>query len=270
MPTQTDMREGTLATVDTFTKLTGDGAGGTLQDSTVPTWARSIKQIGVCAGVDGAAVSGCIMVKLAGATKFGDQVLCVAGHGNIGTTVAVAAATIVLDVDIPVTPGKACEIYGSYAGGDSGTPELGVSITYSSQEGKHAYVSRQGTLTTVDVWNTISTENGTTAVNDHLTQGSKIEQVWVAVGIVPTTQEPVAHYARIQGIGGCLEGNEHTFCAPSYLVSDGTLADGYITGPSVYDVDIPCRPGTVRVQGVKSGAASTGTPELGVTLVYLV
>ena len=270
MPTQTDMREGTLATVDTFGKLTGDGAGGTLQDSTVPTWAHSIKQLAVCAGVDGAAGSGCIMVKLAGATMHGDQIFCVAGHGNIGTTVGCAMATTIYAVDIPVQPGKALEIYGAYAGGDTGTPELGVSVTYSDQPGRHAYVSRQGTLATVDVWATISTENGATVVNDHITQGQKIEQVWVAVGIVPTTQEPVAHYARIQGVGGCIEGNEHTFCAPSFTVSDGTLADTIMSGAHVYDVDIACRPGTVRIQGVKSGAASTGTPELGVTLAYLV
>lgn len=268
MPTQTDMREGVITAVDSFTKLVGDGAGGTLQDSTVPTWARSIKELAVCAGVDDAAVSGCIMVKLSGATTKGDQIFCVGSHANIGTTVAIAAVPLKFAVDVSVQPGKALEIWGSYAGGDTGSPELGVSVTYSEKAGTHAYVSRQGTLTTVDVWNTISTENGTTAVNDHLTQGSRIEQVWVAIGIVPTAAEPVAHYARIQGIGGCLQGNEHTFCAPSYLASAGTIADGYIVDPMIYQVDIPCTPGTVRVQGVKSGAASTGVPELGVTLCY--
>jgi len=268
MPTQTDTREGVVTAVDTFTKLTGDGAGGTLQDITVPNWANSIKHIAVTAGVDDAAVSGNILVKLTGATRFGDQIIGMGAHMNIGTTVGLALAPLQQDVDVPVIPGKALELYGAYAGGDTGSPELGITVTFSEKSGSHRYVTRQGTLTTVDVWNTLSTENGTTAVNDHITQGSKIDQVIISVGIVPTAAEPVAHYARIQGVGGCLQGNEHTFGAQSYICSAGTIADCALSGNMVYDVDIACAPGTVRVQGVKSGAASTGVPEMAVTLVY--
>ena len=270
MPTQTDMREATVGTVDSFTKLTGDGAGGTLQDITVPLWANSIKHIAICAGIDGAVGQGNILVKLTGATKHGDQILAMCGHSNIGTTVGIAGEKIQRDVDIPVQPGKALEIYGCYAGGDTGTPELGVSVTFSDKSGSHRYVTRQAAPTTADVWMTLNTENGTTAVNDHITQGSKIDQLWVVASYGATTQEPLAVYARIQGVGGCIAGNEHTFCGPSFLVSDGTLADCAIFEPMVFDVDIACTAGTVRVQAVSSGATITTDPEVAVTLVYQV
>lgn len=270
MPTQTDMREGVCAAVDTFVKLVGDGAGGILQDITVPSWANSIKAISITAGVDGAAGCGNVLVKLTGATTMGDQILAMCGHANIGVTVALAGERIQRDVDIPVKPGKALEIWGCFAGGDTGTPELGVCVTFSEKAGNHAYVTRQALLTTVDVWQTMNTENGVLPVNDHLTQGSKIDQIWVVAGYGATTQEPIAIYARIQGIGGCIAGNEHTFCGPSYLVSDGALADAAIFEPMTYDVDIACRPGTVRVQGVTSGLAVTLDAEVAVTIVYQV
>lgn len=270
MPTQTDMREGTIATVDSWTKLVGDGAGGTLQDITVPTWANSIKHVAITAGIDGAAGAGVIHVKLTGATTMGDQILAMVGHENIGTTVSIAGERTQRDVDIPVKPGKALEIWGAYAGADTGTPELGVIVTFSEKPGNHAYVTRNALLTTVDVWQTLNTENGTTTVNDQLTQGRKIDQVWVVAAYGATTQEPEAIYARIQGVGGCISGNEHTFGAASYLVSDGTLADGAIFEGMVYDVDIECRPGTVRCQGVTSGLAVTVDAECSVTIVYQV
>jgi len=268
MPTQTDMREGTVGTVDSFTKLVGDGAGGTLQDITVPQWAHSIKHIAITAGVDGATGLGNVLVKLSGATQWGDQILAMLGHANIGTTVAIAGEKAQQDVDIPVNPGKALEIYGAYAGGDTGTPELGVCVTFSDKPGSHRYVTRQAAPGTADVWSTLNTENGATAVNDHITQGSKIDQVWVVAAYGATTQEPLAVYARIQGVGGCIAGNEHTFCGPSFLVSDGTLADGAMFEPMVYDVDIACTAGTVRVQAVSSGATITVDPEVAVTICY--
>lgn len=268
MVTQTDMREATCATVDTFTKLTGDGQGGTLQDMTVPTWAKSIKHIAATAGIDGAAGAGNILVKLAGATQHGDQILAMMGHENIGTTVGLAQCVAQYDVDIPVVPGKALEIYGCYAGADTGTPELGVTVTFSDKGGSHKYVTRQGLTTTADAYSTLTTENGTTAVNDHITQGSMIDQIWFVVGYGATTQEPIAVYGRIQGIGGCLKGNEHTFGGPSFLVSDGTLADACMSPGMVYDVEIPCTPGTVRVQAVASAASATIDPECAVTLAY--
>ena len=268
MPTQTDMREAVVTAVDSFTKLTGDGAGGTLQDMTVPVWANSIKHIAVTAGIDGATGLGNVLVKLTGATKFGDQILAMCGHANIGTTVSIAGERTQRDVDIPVIPGKALEIWGAFAGGDTGSPELGVTVTFSEKSGSHRYVTRQGAPATVDVWATLGTENGTTAVNDHITQGSKIDQIWVVAAYGATTQEPIAIYARIQGVGGCIAGNEHVFGACSYLVSDGTLADGAIFEGMVYDVDIACTPGTVRVQAVSAGAAVTVDPEVAVTLVY--
>lgn len=270
MPTQTDMREATCGTVDSFTKLTGDGQGGTLQDITVPLWARSIKHIAATAGIDGAAGTGNVLVKLSGATVHGDQILAMGSHANIGTTVAIAAGLMQYDVDIPVQPGKSLEIYGAFAGGDTGTPELGVIVTFSDKPGNHRYVTRQALSATVDVYSTLNTENGTTTVNDHITQGSMIDQVWVSVGYGATTQEPIAVFARIQGVGGCIQGNEHTFGGPSYLVSDGTLADGFVVGCMVYDVEIPCTPGTVRVQAVASAASATIDPECAVTIAYRV
>jgi hypothetical protein len=264
------MREGVVTGVDSFTKLTGDGAGGTLQDITVPTWANSIKHIAITAGVDGAAALGNILVKLSGATKFGDQILPMLGHSNIGTTVGIAGEKAQQDVDIPVIPGKSLELYGCFAGGDTGSPELGVQVTFSEKQGSHRYVTRQAAPTTADVWMTLNTENGTTAVNDHITQGSKIDQIWVVAAYGATTQEPLAVYARIQGVGGCIAGNEHTFCGPSYMVSDGTLADCALFEPMKYDVDIACTPGTVRVQAVSSGATITTDPEVAVCVVYQV
>lgn len=270
MPTQTDMREGVITAVDAFTKLTGDGAGGTLQDITVPQWANSIKHIAITAGIDGAAGAGVIHVKLTGATIMGDQILAMVGHENVGTTVSIAGERTQRDVDIPVKSGKALEIWGAFAGADTGSPELGITVTFSEKPGNHAYVTRNALLVTADTWQTLNTENGTTAVNDQLTQGRKIDQVWVVAAYGATTQEPEAIYARIQGVGGCIAGNEHTFGGPSYMVSDGTLADGAIFEGMIYDVDIECRQGTVRVQGVTSGAAVTVDAECSVTVVYQV
>ena len=270
MPTHNDVRESVVAAVDSWVKLTGDGAGGTLQDITVPTWANSIKHIAVCAGIDGAAGQGNVLVKLTGATRHGDQILAMGGFTNIGTTVSIAGQRLQRDVDIPVQPGKSLELWGCYAGGDTGSPELGVGVTFSEKAGSHRYVTRQAAPTTADAWMTLNTENGTTAVNDHITQGSKIDQVWVVASYGATTQEPLAIYARIQGVGGCIAGNEHTYPGPSYLVSDGTLAAGCIFVPMIYDVDIACTPGTVRVQAVSSGAVITIDPEVAVTLVYQV
>jgi hypothetical protein len=237
---------------------------------TVPTWAHSIKHIAITAGVDGAAGQGNILVKLSGATQFGDQILAMLGHSNIGTTVGIAGEKCQMDVDIPVIPGKALEIYGCYAGGDTGTPELGVGVTFSDKAGSHRYVTRNAAPGTADVYAILNTENGTTTVNDHITQGKKIDQVWVIASYGATTQEPLAVYARIQGVGGCIAGNEHVFCGPSFLVSDGTLADCAFFEPMKYDVDIACTPGTVRVQAVSSGATITTDPEVSVTVVYQV
>ena len=231
---------------------------------------ESVKHIAASAGIDGAAVTGNVLVKLAGATVHGDQIITMGSHGNIGTTVATAAAPLQLDVDIPVQPGKSLEVYGCLAGGDSGSPELGVSVTFSDKSGSHRYVTRQGLTATADAYSTLSTENGTTAVNDHITQGSMIDQVIFAVGYGGTTQEPMVVYGRIQGVGGCIQGNEHVFAGPSFLVSDGTLADGYVCGPMVFDVEIPCTPGTVRVSAVCSAATATIDPECAMTLAYRV
>jgi len=256
--------------VDAFTKLTGDGAGGTLQDITVPTWANSIKNISASVGVDGAAGAGVVHVKLTGATVYGDQVLALVGHTNAGTTVGIAGAAVQMDVDIPVKPGKSLELYGAFAGADTGSPELGVTVTFSEKPGNHAYVTRNALLTTVDTYQTLNTENGTTTVNDHITQGRKIDQVWIVAGYGATGTEPQALYARIQGVGGCIAGNEHTFSGPSLATSDSTIADTAFFKAMKYDVDIACTPGTVRLQGVSSAAAATIDPECSMTVVYQV
>jgi len=268
MPTLSDIREGVVAPVDSFTKLTGTGQGDTVQDMVVPQWANSIKHLAVCLGVDGGVGQGNALVKLSGATKYGDQILAVGAAANIGTTVAIAGAPIQMDVDIPVIPGKSLEIYGAWAGDDTGSPEFGVGVTFSEKAGNHVYVTRQGDPGTADTYATLTTENGTTAVNDHITQGKNIDQVLIAASYGTTTQEPQALYIKIVGVGGCILGNEQLFCGPSSLVSDGTLADGYIHGVMKYDIDVACTPGTVRVQAVSSGATITYDPMVAVTLAY--
>lgn len=269
MPTMTEVREGTVASVDTWTKLTYLGGSTAIQDSTVPPWAHSIKQIAVTAGVDGAAAAGVIMVKFANATTHGDQIIAVLGHGNIGTTVGIAGCESVMDVDFGVVPGKALRVYGCYAGGDSGTPELGVTFTYSDKPGGHTYATRQAALTTADAWQSMNTEDGTTGVDDLIVQGPGIDQVICVAGYGSTTQEPQVAYVRLQGVAGSIEGNEHTFGCPSYVVSDGTLADTYINKANVFDVDIACpKAGTVRLQGMSSGATVTTDPEVAMTVAF--
>ena len=268
MPTQSYTREAVVTGVDAYTKLTGGSDGTTLQDITVPDWAHSIKEISCGAGVDGATGSGNILISLRGACVYGEQILAMAGHTNIGTTVALAQATAHRKVDIPVTPNKSLEIWAAWAGGDTGSPECQVTVTFSSATGNHAYITRNAALTTVDVWQTLNTENGTTAVNDPQVQGRAIEQVWAVVGLSPTTQEPHQVSFRLQGVSGSIFGNEHTFTTASNLVSDGTLADASMDGGIVYDVDIPVTKGTLRIQGVDSSASSTADPELAVTVCF--
>lgn len=270
MPTLSEVREGTVGTADTFTKLTYLGSATASQDSVVPEWAHSIKQIAVSAGVDGAAVAGNVIVRFANATTHGNQTLALLSHGNIGTTVGIASVAGVYNVDIGVKPLANLEVYGCYAGGDSGTPELAVGYTFSDKPASHSYVTRQAALTTVDTWQTMNTENGTTAVNDPSTEGSKIEQVWTAAGYGSTTQEPQIALVRLQGIGRSIESNEHTFPCPSYVVSDGTLADTYCALANVYDTDIACKPGQFRIQGVSIGATVTTDPEVAATVCFRV
>lgn len=268
MPTLSFVREGIITTVDSPTKLTGTGQGDTAQDQQIPTWAHSIKHLACTTGVDGAAGQGNIIVRLTGATQYGDQYIAMGSHSNIGTTVAVAAGKIELDVDIPVIPGKSLEVYGILAGDDTGSPELAVTVTLSDKPGGHAYQTRQGDPGTADTFATLTTENGTTAVNDQQVMGKAIDQVIIAASQGPTTQEPYTTLVRIQGVGGSIFGNEHAFGGPANLTSDGTLADGYIVGAMVYDVDIPVTSGTVRVQAVDSGASVTDDSMVAVTLAY--
>ena len=267
MVTLTETREGVMAAVDSFTKLTGM-AGLTLQDSTVPHWARSIKEIGITAGIDGAAVCGVVGCKFAGATTHGDQIIYGLAHGNIGTTVGLAAADCVLPVDFGVTPGKNLEVYGVLAGGDSGSPEVGVTFTYSSAPAGHSYISREALCATADTFNELNTENGTTTVNSPMTQGKAIDQVLTMAGYGSTTQEPQVAYVRVRGVGGSIEGNEHTFGCTSYVVSDGTLADTFMSKCNIHNVDIPVRPGAMIIEGVSSGATVTTDPEVACTVAF--
>ena len=146
--------------------------------------------------------------------------------------------------------------------------EVAVTVTLSDKPGGHAYQTRQGDPGTADTFATLTTENGTTTVNDQQVMGKAIDQVIVAASQGPTTQEPYTTLVRIQGVGGSIFGNEHAFGGPANLTSDGTLADGYIVGAMVYDVDIPVTSGTVRVQAVDSGASVTDDSMVAVTLAY--
>lgn len=268
MVTQTYMREVVLTTVDSYTKCTGGGDGTTLQDIVVPDWAKSIKHVEIGLGQDGAAGSDTFQVSLRGATQYGDQILAMGAATNIGTTVALAQARMARDVDIPVIPGKSLEIWGCMSGDDPGSSEFQVEVTFSDKPGSHAYITRQADLATVDVWQTLNTENGATAVNDPIVQGRMIDQVWAAVGLKPTTQEPHQVAFRLQGIGGSIFGNEHTFTTSSNLVSDGTLADACLDPGVVKDVEIPVTKGGFRIQGVDSSASSTADPMLVVTVCF--
>lgn len=268
MPTLSFVREGIVASVDTDTKLTGTGQGDTAQDA-VSTGMNSIKHIAVTTGIDGAAGQGNIIVVFKGpALKYGEQRIAVGSHSNIGTTVAVAAGRLALDVDIALVPDKTLEVWACLAGDDTGSPEIAVTTTMSSAPGGHAYVTRQGDPGTADTYATLTTENGVTTVNDQQVTGKAIDQVIVAASQGPTTQEPYTTLVRIQGVGGSIFGNEHGFGGPANLTSDGTLADGYIVGAMVYNVDIPVTKGTVRVQAVDSGATVTDDSMVAVTLAY--
>ena len=257
-----------MAAVDSFTKLTGM-AGLTLQDSTVPRWARSIQDIGLTAGIDGAAVCGVVGCKFAGATTHGDQIIYGLAHGNIGTTVGLAAANgVIPGIGIGVVPGKNLEVYGVLAGGDSGTPELGVTFTYSDQPPTHSWISREALCATADTFNELNTENGTTTVNSPMTQGSAIDRVLTMAGYGSTTQEPQVAYVRIRGVGGSIDGNEHTFGATSYVVSDGTLADAFMSEACMFNTNIPVRPGSMIIEGVSSGATVTTDPEVACSVAF--
>ena len=268
MPTQTVLREAAFATAaNTYAKLNG-GVGTTPDDIKVPKWANSIKHIKVGMGVDGAAGSGCVLVQLRGAVKYGTQTLCLGAYTNIGTTVALAQAPMQRDVDIAVDPQGTLEIWAAVAGGDTGTPELQVELTFSDGESNHSYVTRQDALATVDTWQDVDTEDGNTATANPQVQGKRIVEVWSFVGLSPTTQEPHQVAFRLVGVDGSLFGNEHTFTTSSNLVSDGTLADACVDPGTINRVDIPVTSGQFRIQGVDSSASSTADPELGVTVVF--
>lgn len=267
MPTQTVLREAVVAAADTWTKLNG-GVGTTPDDIKVPKWANSIKNISCGMGVDGAAASGTIIVQLRGGVKHGTQTIAIGGHTNIGTTVALAQAPMQRDVDIAVEPQEPLEIYVALAGGDTGSPEVQVCVTFSDKTGNHSYATRQAALTTIDTWQDLNTENGTTTTSNPQVKGKRIVQTWAYVGLSPTTQEPHQVAYRIQGVDGSVFGNEHTFTTSSNLVSDGTLADACVDPGVLYDVDIPVTTGQFRIQGVDSSASSTADPELAVTVCF--
>lgn len=129
------LREGQIATADAWTNLTGDGAGGTSSDITVPQGTRAIKQIiAVCTGGT-----------TAGATTYGLKLL---GNGLVGTsshefclTSSVLGAgtltdcnlirPIVMDVDIPVQGGNQITVQAVPSGADQGTPECAVTLVFA-------------------------------------------------------------------------------------------------------------------------------------------
>lgn len=268
MPTLSDVREGVCATADTYQKLTTQLGSSAVQDSVVPSWARSIREVSIGAGVDGAAAAGTIHVGFEGATTHGRQRIAMLGHGNIGTTVGIAGADCVRKVGFGVNPGGALEVSACFAGGDSGSPEAVVGWTYSSMPPTHQYITRQAAITTADAFTTMNTEDGTTAIADTLALGSHIDQVMTVAGFGSTTQEPQQAFVRLRGVGGSLEGNEHSFPCPSYVVSDGTLADCYINGTNVFETDIECHPGTIIIEGASSGATVTTDPEVACTIAF--
>ena len=276
MPTNAITREGTCATADLFTKLTGDGAGGTLDDATIGTGMKSIKRLTVSLGLDGAAAcDNNVIIRLKGtALVNGEQNFAVAGTGAEGTPVTYAADILSCDVDVPIKDGGDLQVFSCMAGASSGTPEVCVGLVLSDKPGAAHYEVRECAAGTADTWATAKGDGTAVAVNEMKSTGSRISEVWHCVGPSSTTQEPFHTQMRITGLQGAFKqpaDSEHTFAGPSYGAADGTVTHSTILRALIHKVDIPIAKGgkTVRIEFLSAGAAVTGTPQHAATVVFV-
>ncbi len=271
MTTWNYMREGQMANVDTDYKLTGDGAGGTLNDIQTMSVQNRVSAIDVSWGFGAttAAVGTVIVILKGTAVKAGAQYFPVAANSGVGTSVTMAPIQLpTLNVDVALQPGT-LEIHAITSGGDSGTPEIMVTCTLDDKQSSGAfYLLREGQTGTADSWSTL-VGTGLADTNTDLTMpGSKIVQIIYAVG-PGATAGACTHGCRLVSVQGSLPGGDQTFAGLSTAVGAGAVTDQTIIAPLIKNVDIAVVKGAqVKIQAVMSGADS-GTPEQAVGLVVL-
>jgi len=263
------MREGQCANADTWYKLTGDGAGGTLNDFVVPQGIGRAYKLSVSVGLANTAAIGTVLIKLQGtAVPHGTEVIPVAGYCGNGSATTLAIEQIEIPIDAPLKPGI-LEIWGCFSGGDSGTPELMVGVDMDEKPGSAYYIVREGTTGTADSWTTLAgTGTGDTNNDPVVPQGvSNLVSVIHAVG--PGATAGAATYGvRLLSISGSLPSGDQYFVGPSSTAGAGTIADIAIVRPKLNICQVPVQAGgQIRVQAVMSGA-DQGTPEQAVGLVF--
>ena len=228
MATMAVTREGVCASADVYTKLTGDGAGGTLDDIDVGAGMKSIKTITMSLGLDGAAAcDNAVLLRLKGSGLVnGEQGLVMAGTGAEGTPVTYAGEILSYPVDIPVKDGD-IQVFVINAGTTSGNPDIGVGLVFSSKPGAAHYECREAAAGTADTWTTVKGDGTTsTTVAEIKSTMGRISEVWHTVGPSSTTQEPFHSQCRVTGLQGAFSSDtdqEHTFMGPSWGAGDGTI-----------------------------------------------
>ena len=275
MPTNAVTREATITTADVWYKMTGDSAGGTLDDITVGTGMKSIKRLTVGYSLDGAAASDAtVIIRLKGSALVnGEQNFAVAGVGAEGTPVNYAADILSYDVDVPIKDGD-LQIFGIHSGTSGGVQECAVGLVFSDKPGAAHYEVRECTAGTNNTWATAKGDGTAVAVNEMKSTGSRISEIWHVVGPSATTVEPFHVACRITGMQGAFSqpsDSEHTFIGPSYGAGDGTITHQTMLRAVVHKVDIPIAKSgkTVRVEFVSSGVAVSGTPQHAATVVFV-
>jgi len=263
------MREGQCAASDTWYKLTGDGAGGTLNDFIVPSGIGRAYRLSVSVGLANTAATGTVLVKLAGtAVPHGSETIAVAGYTGNGNATTLAMDNVEMLIDAPLQPGT-LEIWGCYSGGDSGTPELMIGVDMDEKKGSAWYITREGQTGTADSWTTLAGTGTGDTNNDPVvpTGASNIVSVIHAVG--PGIAAGAATYgARLLSISGSMPSGDQYFVGPSNTAGAGTIADIAIMRGKMNVCQIPVKGGTqIRVQAVMSGA-DQGTPEQAITVVF--
>ncbi len=254
------MREGTYTASGTYQVLTGDGAGGTLQDIIVPDGAQSIKQISMSIGGATTASWYGFIVRLSGTgSKNGDQYVALAGCITVGTGVVHRQAGITpVDVDIPVQPGTLQIAVSAAWNTDPGTPEVAVYLTFSSEAGANSYYMLRANTADLatDTWTTLSSDGGGASVGDMIVPGSvsAIKQVRTLTVGGQTAAVASVHY-RLVSIGGAFRNgdSEAYFPGSSQIYGAGSLTSADIVEGITMPCDIPVGPGQIRAQYAHGG-----------------
>lgn len=129
MPTYSFAREASQASVDTLTALNGDFAGGTAATVIVPTGCSKIYKISASIGFGATAAAATGGLRLSGSGMVKEQNMVLVGANNIGTSVTSLTGPMEFDTDIQLIPGGVVKMEGWHGGGDTGTPEMGYSIS---------------------------------------------------------------------------------------------------------------------------------------------